>query len=344
VAFAPLNPADLTISRRIVKQLMLAFSGIGLDTDAILAKCGLTREDLARLDERVPLALQYRVWEAARQATGQSGIGVRVGELARIEMFGVLGYVVRSSATMGDALLRTARYLRLLSEAFDLTLDVDGDRAVLECRSAHPGQVHPEATELMLTMLVVLSAQITGSSLGEGEVRFAHDAPSDRSHHERVFGTRFRFGCCESSLIFRSETLNLPIKTEDSKLRVILEREAEHLLLALPTPETYTGRVQKLLAAELRGGNPLAENVAAQFGIRPKTLSRRLKEEGTSHRELLDSLRRDLAGRYLVASDMGITDVAFLLGFSDASAFNKAFKRWTGSSPQAYREEKQARR
>jgi AraC-like DNA-binding protein len=133
--------------------------------------------------------------------------------------------------------------------------------------------------------------------------------------------------------------LHTPVVGGDRKLCAILEKQALELLDDLPRVGELSRRVQEAISAELRGGNPSAENVAEKLGVHPRTLSRRLQAEGTSHQQLLDQLRFELAERYLRERGLSIGEVAYLLGYADTSSFNKAFKRWTGSAPKRYRQQ-----
>ena len=330
----------MLVSTRVLLNLTGALATLGFDAEAVLHRCQLTWKDLetSDTDERhVPLDVLNRFWSAAVAVTGDESIGVRIGALARSERFGVLGYIARVSATLGDALFRTARYLRLWNEATGLSLLVEQSHALVWYRSLAPERPHPAGGDTIMATLLVLSRELTAKELVLNEARFAHPAPSNQAPYHEVFGAALRFNCLEYALVFAPDVLTLPITTYDPRLADLLTQEVSQRVDDLPVTGTFSLQVRSLLAAELRGGNPMTDNIAAQLRMHPKTLTRRLRDEGTSHRELLDSLRRELAQRYLSAPNLNVTEVAFLLGFSDASAFNKAFKRWFGVAPLAFR-------
>lgn len=331
-------------STKILRNLVAGLTALGFDARPVLDECGLAWSDLEDdgTDRRVRSELLNRAWSAAVAATNDPSIGVRLGALTRLERFGVLGSVAKASATLGDAMLRTARYMKLWNEATELSLLVEGDRALVWYKNRGAEPAHPAIGDLLMTMLLVFSRELTGRHLAPDEARFAHPAPADVSLYRELFGESARFDRVEFALVFPAEILTLPLVTHDPERAAALTREATELVDALPPTESYSHRVRNLLRAEVRGGNPMIENVAAQLGIHPKTLTRRLRDEGTSHRELLESLRRELAEHYLLSSDLNVTEVTFLLGFSDASAFNKAFKRWFGVAPLAYRQRARA--
>jgi AraC-like DNA-binding protein len=325
-------------SARILRNVTAAVAALGFDPDVVLREASLGQTDLEKADtegQRMPVEALSRFWSAAVAVTGDPSIGVRIGALARLESFGVLGSVARASATLGDALLKTGRYMRLWIESVRLSLLVDGAQGQVVYRSLAP--MSPIAAEAVLAQLIVLARELTGRELVPTEVRLAHPAPPDDSVHRRVFGVAPTFDSFEYSLVFSADVLMLPIATHDSRQAELLSAQASQLVDALSPEASFSRRVRDVLSAELRGGNPMIENIATRLGMHPKALTRRLKQEGTSHSELLDSLRRELAERYLSLPSLNVTEVAFLLGFSDASAFNKAFRRWFRVTPATFR-------
>jgi AraC-like DNA-binding protein len=288
-------------------------------------------------DARIPVSLLARFWSAAEAVSDDPSIGVRVGAEARLDYFGVLGKTARASATLGDALLKTARYVTLWDESVLLSVLVDGSRAQIWHRSTAAAPRHPCEGDSIMTTLHVLSRELTGRRVVPLEVRFAHAAPTNDTVYREIFDVPPLFGALEYSLVFRADDLMMPIATHDSAAEQALSLEARRLIEGLPKEDTFTRAVKAVIGAQLGAGNPMMENVAAQLGLHSKTLTRRLRQEGTSHSEILDGVRRDLAERYIALPHVSVTDIAFLLGFSDASAFNKAFRRWFGAAPLNYR-------
>lgn len=325
-------------STRLLRNILTAIVALGFDPELVLRGASLGWQDLADSDgdeRRLPVEAVARLWAAAVAVTGDPNIGVRIGALAQLDHFGVLGSVARASATLGDALLKTGRYMRLWIETARLCLLVEGDQGQLIFRSLR--RIPPVVGDAVLTQLVVLSRELTGRDLVPSRVRMAHPPPTDDSVYRDVFRIAPTFRDVEYSLVFSVDVLTLPIATHDPGGVELLSDRATRLVDALAPGATFARRVRDVLAAELHGGNPMMENVAARLGVHPKTVNRRLKQEGTSHRELLDCLRRELAEHYLAMPGIAVTEVAFLLGFSDASAFNKALRRWFGIAPLDYR-------
>jgi AraC-like DNA-binding protein len=191
--------------------------------------------------------------------------------------------------------------------------------------------------EFIVATLVLAARAAIETTLPIVEIRFAHREPADTSEHQRILAAPLRFDANENAIVLPSSALDLPHARADARLVHMLDRHARDLLGRLPEVHDFTDRVRAVLAAELRGGNPSAEHVADTLHMSVRTLSRRLADLGTSHKELLDTLRCELAKTHLAADALAIGEVAFLLGFSEASAFHRAFRRWTGRTPQEFR-------
>ena len=185
--------------------------------------------------------------------------------------------------------------------------------------------------------VTTLCRNIASSDFNPTTVEFQHDAPADTFEHRRLFRCPIKFGAPLNRLHFASSNLTLPIAKADAGLCALLDRHAEELLAKYPPRDSLVDQVRSIITTEFRGGDPSLEHVAAQLGLTPRTLQRKLQELGTSHNELLEQMRRQLAMRYLREREMAICEVAYLLGFSESSSFHRAFKRWTGLTPKEFR-------
>jgi AraC-like DNA-binding protein len=197
-----------------------------------------------------------------------------------------------------------------------------------------PGGAGRHAVDLALGGLVVVARQCTEARVVPVEVRFRHAPPADPARYERLFGTRPRYGQPADALVIEERVLDLPFARTDPGLAAVLGRHADALLAALPPLDaSLTDRVRALVAEGLRGGDPQVKRIAAKLKMSERTLQRKLAAEGTTFDALVDRLREELARRYLTDERLAIAEVAFLLGYSEPSAFHRAFKRWTGTTP-----------
>ncbi len=330
--------AEPTRASLLIQHTVAGFEALGIDVDEVLGRVGLTRRDIAEMPARVPMSWGVRLWDAAQEVSGRTDLGVRLGEFVRPEMYDVTGYVVRHSSTLGDAIRRLNRYGRIMGEGIDVQLEVQGNRAIIR-QPPVPGHTeHPQITQCFMTALGLIARQLTGKELVPLEVHFMHPEPRESLEMLReLFGAPLHFSAPFNGFVIDAALLELPVVGHDTRLGAILERQADQLLEQLPDRGGFVRRVTELLTEELKGGNPNADHIASRLQLSTRTLSRRLKACGTSHQTLLDQLRHELATRYLRNTDMDVSEVAFVLGFSDASALNRAFKRWAGMTPTEYR-------
>jgi len=180
--------------------------------------------------------------------------------------------------------------------------------------------------------------QLIGGDWRPRRVRFAHDRPRDASEHERIFGAplSFRQGV-HVGLVFDARDLERPVRSADRRLLPIIERHLDELL-AKPLPrDAWLGEVRSVIGSSICDGNPGIQTVARRLGLSVRTFQRRLGEQQIVFKTLVEEVRRDLALRYLADGRTRLTDVAFLVGYSELSAFGRAFHRWTGSTPLAMR-------
>lgn len=289
-------------------------------------------------DARIPFAQIVALYEQAAVMTGDDWFGLRVGEHVDATAFDVLGYSVINSPTFGAALDRVVRYNFIWTNGSCFTVENVNGRTTVEYvyldESIHERR---HDVEMTFAALVVLGRRVTGVDWAPREIRFQHERPPDTSEHERIFQCPILFGAITNDFVFDSSYLNLPIIKADARLCALLDRHANELLARYPREDSLVERMRTLLKDELNGGDASLEVLAAKLGMSARTLQRKLHALGTSHQELLDEMRKDLALRYLREPGMAVCEVAYLLGFSESSAFHRAFKRWTGSTPSEFR-------
>jgi AraC-like DNA-binding protein len=173
----------------------------------------------------------------------------------------------------------------------------------------------------------------TGEDWAPLEIRFAHRRPDEVGEHARFFRAPVHFSAGENAMVLAAELLDRPCVRADPALLAVLDRYAADLLARVPATGRLADRARTALVEMLRDGEPGAGRLASRLKMSARSLSRTLAAEGTSYRALLDQIRRETAARHLADDRIAIAEVAFLLGFSDLSAFYRAFKRWTGQTP-----------
>ncbi|MBV9960025.1 MAG: AraC family transcriptional regulator [Acidobacteria bacterium] len=329
-----------TISVKAVGKILDAAERAGVEPLELLRAVRLNPALLADPDRRLPFSQLVALYEEGARLTGDDDFGLHVGESTSVKMFDIVGYAVINSPTLGDALQRASRYHMIWNDGAGLTLELDGGLARLAYRYLElDGAACRQDCEMTLALVMTFGRRVTGVEWTPREVRFQHRAPADTTEHERIFRAPVRFETSVSELVFERSVLSLPLVEADPTLCAVLDRHAEELLAKLPRRGGLSEDVRALLRQAISGGDPSLEAISQQLGLSPRTLQRKLKEEQTSHQDLLDEMRRDLSVRYLREPEMAICEVAYLLGFSEPSAFHRAFRRWTGTTPRAYRRE-----
>jgi AraC-like DNA-binding protein len=178
---------------------------------------------------------------------------------------------------------------------------------------------------------------MVGSQWAPREVHFAHKTPEQTTEHLRIFNAPVVFNCVDNSLVMDREFCAQPIPAADPNLFKILGHYLDDVLSRAPREDGLSASIRKTIAELMKDGNPKLTRVAKGLALSPRTLQRRLKEGGLEFKALVDDTRRRLAVEYLKDSENTQTEIAFLLGYSEVSAFSRAFKRWTGTTPLDHR-------
>lgn len=324
-----------------LRLLAAACQAHGLEAGAALAEVGLSPALLAEREGRVPLPQARSAWDAAARLSGDIDFGLHAAERFPPGGFDVLDYLGRSVATFGEMLERVAQLGSIFTEDGQLTLDRTGKRAVLRHAAKAPLR---HVSELMMAAIVLRGRELTGVDFAPASVSFRHPEPERTREHQRIFACPVRFGRPADELYLDASILKLPLKGFEPGLSEILDHYVRLVAGKAVAAPSLLSDVTEAITAALPNGEPRLEDVARALCITPRTLQRRLKEGETSFQALLDHVRHQLALEYLEAGDIPTTKLALLLGFSEPSAFYRAFRRWTGQSPAEARSPTRSRR
>ena len=338
----PQLKARLTV--RAIRPLVSGLRESGHDAAPILAAVGIDDATLADPDGFVSTSVAVALLSRGVESTGDTNLGLHLAEHAELGSFDVHFYAMASSPTLGTAYERLCRYQRLIHETSRVELEIQDDRAVLRHQLSGGKPAPRQTAEFLLTAWVRAGRVVTGVDWTPKDVHFAHPLPPNSSEHVRFFRTGVHFAMGENALILPIELLQTPCLRADPALVAVLDRYAADRVERAPRTSSVADRTRSVLIEELHGGEPTAAHLAARLKMSVRSLNRMLAAEGTSYRELLESVRRDLASRHLAGDQVSIGEVAFLLGFAELSSFHRAFKRWTGRTPAQFRHEFQSKR
>jgi AraC-like DNA-binding protein len=329
------------ISAAATIGLVDAIEREGGDADGILRAVRLTRAAISDTDGFIPSSDFARLLELAAQATRDPCFGLHFGEGYHPKDMGPLMYVALNSPTFMVGIQNIGRYLHVVNEAGRVSLSIEGPLAhVRHWLADLEVEVPRQHNEYSLTVALNAVRLMVGSQWAPREVQFSHPAPRDTSEHLRFFRAPVSFGCATNAFIVERELLDRPIPAADSRLYPILQRYLERVLNEMPREDSLVASVRKAIGESMREGHPTLVKVARKLAMGPRTLQRRLVEQGTDFKRLVDDTRRRFSLSYLEDARHTLTDIAYLLGYSEVSAFNRAFKRWTNATPSDYRRRK----
>ncbi|TPV97078.1 MAG: AraC family transcriptional regulator [Myxococcales bacterium FL481] len=326
------------VSSRAVRPIVAGLHAHGIDPEPLLRDVGIAPTTLADVDSTVPHEQAIALWHRAIRASGDPHFGLHVAQAIDPAQFDVLSYVVLTSANLRDGLERICRYHRLQHSAAEVTLRSYEGEVGLSHRLPGGRRLPQPVSEFVAGVWMNVCRAATGVAWEPRQVRFSGTKPEQTRVLDDYFRAPLRFDAGETVVVFPSDVLELPHRSADPRLVRVLDQHASSLLERLPTITSFSDKVRSLIASELQGGNPSAEAIAERLHLSVRTLSRRLAEEGHAYKELLAELRKELATDYLRDPRMEIAEVAFLLGFSEPSAFFRAFKRWYGETPTVFRQ------
>jgi AraC-like DNA-binding protein len=333
-----------TVSVLILRALVLGAAARGIDGASLAERAGIPPEvvapaNLADPDGRVLAAHVVRLWEHLPVALSDDSFGLKLAELAAGAPLSVGWWVVWSSATLGDGLSQAIRYQRLLHDQAQSELIWTEREGIYRHQvGALPERAPRHAIEFGFASFARFARRATGRDITPSRVSFQHAAPRDVSPHRSVFGSNLQFSAEVDELAFDRETLAVSLNTADASLQEVVESHARNMLARFPDQHGLDSRLRQAICDELRLGQLSLETVAKRLGTPPRTLQRRLRQEGTSFAEMADRLRRDLSERYLRDRRLSVAETAFLVGFADVSAFHRAFVRWTGKTPRTFQD------
>ncbi|WP_431686676.1 AraC family transcriptional regulator [Hahella sp. NBU794] len=288
--------------------------------------------------QRLPTRLFGAMLEAAGALLHDANIGLHVGEQIKPGQYGVLGLSVMNCKTLREAIVRHERYERLVCDVGHTTYRLDGDEVILSWDSCSP-DLSRHIAEENIASWTTFARWITGADVSPTLIRFQHSRPQDIQEHERLFRCPLQFSCDSIEVRFPVAYLDLPLRQHDPAMLALLDEYADRLLLQLNPEADFRDKVKAALTDLLQAGDISLKKTAQTLGLSERALQRRLQEEGRSYQQILDDTRRELALRQISDKRLDLSEITFFLGFADQSAFQRAFKRWTGRTPGQYRRE-----
>jgi AraC-like DNA-binding protein len=316
----------------------------GGSLERVLAAAGLRPKDLADPDHMVDLEKLLVFLDAAAREVRDDTLLLKLGLTYDPNLLGVLAYAVLNAPTVGTALRNLERYAHTLMHGAEVTIEIDGDTCALRYDlRVGDRALRRQNAEGACAIAFQLLRRMIGADWRPRRVLFGHPAPADITEHRRVFSAPITFDAEPSfAILFDVAELARPVAGADQRLLPIVQRYLDEASAPAEQNDAWLREVRALIARAVCDGHPSVERIARVIGLGARTLQRRLADRGLVWKALVEDVRHELALRYLAERSSSLTEIAFLLGYSELSAFDRAFRRWTGTTPAAYRRRLQA--
>ena len=329
---------DPTVCVKVLHVVVMTAASYGVSPPDVVRALDVSPDLLADPAARVSHDLAVRAWTKIPEMAKAPTFGLRAAELASAASYDVLDHALQHCTTVRASLDVLMRYQRLLHDANEIHVEPAerGEVRIVQ-RLRVPGGVPPHLADFIVGQWVIRGEKLTGARADVRRVWLTREAPDDVSEHRRVFSAPLGFSAEVNAIWFDAGFLERPIHRADLSLSPVLRRHADDLLAALPPSNSLASALHRHLVGTLSDGLPSIQVAASALGVSTRSLQRKLEEEGTSFKGVLDDVRRTLALAHLRDGNRTVSEVAFLVGFSEVSAFSRAFRRWTGKSAVSYR-------
>jgi AraC-like DNA-binding protein len=308
---------------------------VGLDIEPLLKKSGLSIRQAKNSHFRIAVKNQIKFLNLIADAIPEEFLGIHLAECVDLRELGLLYYVLASSSTLGDALKRFSRYSAIHNEGVQITYRESNNKVSMIFKHIGVARLDDRhQIEFFVVTLLRLCRQLTGRHLSPMAIKLIHRRRQLPAKLKSLFGCSVTFGCELDEVAFAQPLKNTAVVNGDPYLNTLLEKYCEEALSERRVgSHAWQLNVENAITPLLPHGKASMAEIAQRLGITRRTLARRLASEGHTFGEVLDRLRFDLAKRYLQEHDLPISEVAWLLGYQETSAFYHAFKRWTGKTP-----------
>lgn len=322
-----------------VRALAAAVESTGVERGRFLAAAGLESTALDDLNTRISLADYGRARRAALVTSGDPALGLHMGGQASTGRFDVLAPLAEHSGCLRDALQVCTRYGRIVMDTAPLELSEEGDVATLRCvpLAGEAADVLRLTAEFVTSSLLYLIRRFVGTDAELRRALFAFPAPAHRAEYTRIFAGREQFAQAFTGIEFERAWLDRTQAYRSPELRTLLQARAELLLAKVEQDAPAADRVRRWLASKSLETRPTMETIARDLGMSARSLRRRLHEEQAPYDDLVEDARAMRAKSLLSDPRHSVQETAYALGFGTPAAFSRAFKRWTGMAPSAYR-------
>ena len=298
--------------------------------------------DLYHSDIHVSFEQAYRAWEVAIKQTGDQHLGLHLGEQTNPSILGLVGLLMQSSPTLEEAFKSVCSFSQVASDMFSYSISTTEDKDSLSYEACTPWvKISPisarQGVEQAMAGTLNIFSMLTGMKITPELVLLSYSKQKDVAEYERIFQAPIKWNAPSNTLIFSRNQLLTPILSYDESLMGVFCDLIKKRFSKL-NEETFVNKVKREIMTTFMGQIPSIESMATRFNITVRSFQRKLEEENVSYRVLCNELGKDFAASLLSNQNVTVKEVAATLGYSNARAFQRAFKSWTGQTPSKFRE------
>ncbi len=320
----------------LIKVAARAVEAAGVNSSILFTQSEFDQTILSDADARVSEEQVAAVWACGAILTADPCFGISCANVVDPLAEHLLFYVLGTCKTLADAVTLAHRYQSLVHQAtrFEVTIG----NGLLQGRLVGADDLYTiGSAQFGFALFVRFASAATGTNIVPNKVTFKHMAPSDIAPYTRCLGSAVSFEQAQNEFVFDASILELPIRTADAALQTILTTVAEKERRQSAPVDVFRQRLDEALRASLPTADASIERIASRMSSSARTIQRRLRERGTTFFDELEAVRKETAQVHLAQPGVSISQVAFLLGFSDMTSFSRAFARWFGYSPREWR-------
>ena len=327
-----------SISATKISSFLNNLDDYHISIEEVIKHAGVNPLILSSPDNRLSGFEAQKIIEAITRLTNDDNLGIHQGEHLSKGFSNILGYVLMNCSTLKECWTKYCRYERIIDSTSISDFKIIDNYAVLSNVTVDKVlQDNRHFSEFKISGMLSYIKLLSNENLQLHEVHFTHSKPSNTSEYERIFQCKVCFEKSANALIFDSELLNISVIEPNEKLLLLFEKNAEEIL-ELFNDNTYANMVTEILLEEIKKCNlPPIENIAKKLLLSVRSLQLYLHKEDTSYIKLVKETRKNIAKKYLNDRNISIDEITYILGFSETSAFHRAFKNWTGVTPTQFR-------
>lgn len=312
----------------------------GVDLSTALVELGVSNDDLENPQSRIAMSVEDHLIRIALKSSNDPLFGLHMGEAIRPRFMGELGYASMSSATLRDAIELMIPFMKVTTEYATLRFEWRNDDLWLIWESdMEQLPTYPMRIDANFAAAITFGRWILGQSYNPERIHFRHPAQGDQQEYRRLFNCPIAFEQPENAIVLSTTLLDLPLRDADPDVHKLARQRMQRAVTQYHARDNLLDQVRLEIQKCFQQGVPQLEPIADELGVKPWTLRRQLRAENTDFSTLLEDERRRIACDWLLHSERSVNQIALDLGYSEQSAFNRAFKRWFGITPVNYREQ-----